>query len=715
MQKPSLEKIVKRAATITAVGATTLGMATCAGTGLGTALLLTELQTGFAEKTVAMCSGLTAEDIEPKIDFLYSGILPQGYNLIVHDKDGNVIAESYNLTDRVTLNDIPEHVKWAFVAAEDRRFYDHHGWNPAILLGVGEAVLNGGLKGVRGYSTITVQVADLMYPDKEYSSQLRLKIDEWTAAAVMEQYKSKDEILLEYMNITNFGYSPREGIDIIGIDAAAEYYFGKEPSELDYLEAAMLAGMVQNPAKLGVLAYEALIYENNPESSYVQDLKKRTEYVLGWMDDLNYGRDVQVIPDREYEKALQQLAAGEIPFKRNNIRRIDPTVYGFATEVLDRVPSLMQEIGHAIPEGSDVHVYTGLDMELQRGFQEKIDEQCRKLNAGTFDKEGNKKESFKNNSFNGAAVVLDTKTDLVRAMVDGCSVYTKSQTQSAEATEIKPVRIANVVNRATRAFWHPGSSIKGIIDLIAVEKGYKPTDTFKDESRTFQTESGAYNVSNFGGGKGSGTFYTLLRATVKSVNTIFTNLLYDLVQQHGEQKIVGMFNEFGFDIKEYRIPYGIGAFEASLTDIAGAYAVIPHQGKGVHYIYGTHDDVNHSYIDHISIDDYTITPDGVEKQVVSAETTKTVDTMLIDVVNTKEGTGTRAKVAGLKVRGKTGTAVGNVVFMGYEPSLHTLTVVEFGLENPGVHLSTFYQGGRHAAPIATFPFEYAKEQSKKSQ
>ena len=130
-----------------------------------------------------------------------------------------------------------------------------------------------------------------MYPDKEYASKLQLKIDEWAAAAVMEQYKTKDEILLEYMNITNFGYSPREGIDIIGIDAAAEYYFGKEPKELDYLEAAILAGMVQNPAKFGVLAYDALMYGNNPESSYVLDLKKRTEYVLGWMDDLNYGRE----------------------------------------------------------------------------------------------------------------------------------------------------------------------------------------------------------------------------------------------------------------------------------------------------------------------------------------------------------------------------------------------------------------------------------------
>ena len=65
--------------------------------------------------------------------------------------------------------------------------------------------------------------------------------------------------------------------------------------------------------------------------------------------------------------------------------------------------------------------------------------------------------------------------------------------------------------------------------------------------------------------------------------------------------------------------------------------------------------------------------------------------MLIDVVNTKEGTGTKAQVAGMKVRGKTGTAVANVAFIGYEPTLHTLAVVEYGLENPGVHLPSSYQ------------------------
>jgi membrane peptidoglycan carboxypeptidase len=713
MQKQTLEKIIKRAATITVLGATSLSMATCAGAGLGSVLLLTELQTGFAEKATALCSGLTAEDIEPKIDFLYSGILPHNYNLIVHDKDGNVIAESYNLTNRTALEDIPEHVRWAFVAAEDRRFYDHHGWNPAILLGVGDAVLSGGLTGVRGYSTISVQVADIMYPDKEYASKLQLKIDEWAAAAVMEQYKTKDEILLEYMNITNFGYSPREGIDIIGIDAAAEYYFGKEPKELDYLEAAILAGMVQNPAKLGVLAYDALMYGNNPESSYVLDLKKRTEYVLGWMDDLNYGREEQVIPEREYEKALQQLVAGEIPFKHNNLRRIDPAVYGFASEVLERVPFILHEIDSAIPTGSDVHIYTGLDIELQQMLQQRIDDQCKVLQATTVDKDSNTKKFAENNSFNGAAVVLDTKTNLVRAMVDGCSVYATSEKQSAVGVETKPVRIANVVNRATRPFWHPGSSVKGIIDLIAVEMGYKPTDTFKDESRTFQTESGAYRVSNFGGGKGSGAMYTLLRATVRSVNTIFTNLLYDIVQQQGEQKVVEMFNDFGFDIKEYRIPYGIGAFEAPLTDIAGAYAVIAHNGVGVHYAYGDNDDVNVSYIDHLMIGDFTLTLQGVERKVVSAETAQTVDAMLIDVVNTKEGTGTKAQVAGMKVRGKTGTAVANVAFVGYEPTLHTLAVVEYGLENPGVHLPSSYQGGRYAAPTAKFVFEYVREQSQK--
>ncbi len=682
-----------------------LGLGTLLSGVVGSCALVTELQTGYAEGIVASFSDKTIEGIDVLIDEQYEGLLPDGQNIIVHDREGEVIAETYNLRDRVTQDDISRHVGWAFVAAEDRRFYDHHGWDWAILMEIPKVILTASLSNVRGHSSISVQVADLIdginiYDLNSGSEKLEVKMDEWAAAAVLERNMTKDEILVEYMNLTNFGYSHREGMDIIGVDAAAEFYFGKEPGELDYLESAVLASMVQNSAKMGVLAYDAFVFDKDPTDDHFVRLRERTRYVLKKMHELNYGRDEEVIPDREYQKALDRLDANDIPFKMNSRRRIDPEVYGFVSEVLGRVPGFLAEFDHLIPEGSDIHVYTGLDSALQLMLQEKVDEQCDALNASITNSDGTKKKRYRGNSFNGASLVLDTNTHEILAMVDGCSVYVEEDGQQ--------VRIANRVNRTTREFWHPGSSIKGIIDILALQFGFTTETKIADKKRVYVVEESGvkYSVGNFGNSY-SGALYTLKEATVKSTNSIFVEVLSQIYKALGKERFLTEFNKFGFTLDDYQYPYGIGAFEASLSQVAGAYSVIPNNGQATHYIYGDHDDINQSYINHLVIDDeYTITPEGTTVEIVDPSITKEVDEMLQAVVS--RGTGQRAKVPGMTPRGKTGTATANVVFVGYEPTYNILGIAEFGLENPGISLPKQYQGGRHAAPIVKSVFEYTK-------
>jgi len=689
-KKDSLVDRVKRTSKIVG-GTLVLGgfMAACG--------FLTELQTGFVEKITASTSDITQKDIDIMIDEEYQGMISNTHNIIVHDKDGTVISETFNLTDKVMSEDVPDHVKWAFVAAEDRRFYDHHGWDYAILTEIPKVIYKGSLSGVRGHSTIPVQIADIIYHDSDYDSALKLKVDEWVTAAVLEQSFTKDEILVEYMNLANFGYSHREGIDIIGIDAAAEFYFGKEPNELDYLESALLASMIQNPAKLGVLTYDAIVFDKDPEDGNVVRLTERTRYVLRKMRELNFGRDVVVIPDKEYEDALNRLSSEPPPFKENKRRRVNPEVYGFVDEVLLRLPGAVHDIEHAIPPGSDIHIYTQLDMELQNELQRLLDEQCDALNETLLDKEGNKKERFVGNSFNGASVILNTETDAVIAMVDGCSVY---DTSSGE-----PRRAANRVNRATSEFWHAGSVIKGIIDLIALENGYEEDSTIVDKRRVYNLPNGkTYSVNNFDSSNSGGPI-TIKEATVRSINSIFVELLYRLSRSMGEKRLVRTMNDFGFNVNNYQHTHGIGAFETSLTQLAGAYSVIPDRGTSTEYVFGNYRDLNVAYISRISIgDEYYITFEGVDKELTSRETASDVDGILREVV--QRGTGTRANVDGMEVRGKTGTATGNVLFIGYEPSHNILAVTSFGLEKPGTHLSKYYQGGRHVAPVTGELFGY---------
>ena len=128
---------------------------------------------------------------------------------------------------------------------------------------------------------------------------------------------------------------------------------------------------------------------------------------------------------------------------------------------------------------------------------------------------------------------------------------------------------------------------------------------------------------------------------------------------------------------------------------------------------GQYDDINMKYISKIGIktgDDPEVifTVNGVEEQVVSPEIAGWMYDILQCVV--QEGTGQRAKNSGLGIVGKTGTARGNVGFVGYTRQENLLTIVEYGLEYPGTSLPNSYQGGRDAVPTAITIFQDTKNE-----
>ncbi|MBI5002479.1 transglycosylase domain-containing protein [Candidatus Woesearchaeota archaeon] len=670
---------------------------------------------------------ITPSEIEKRIDARFDGI-KENRDIIIHAADGTIIGEEYNLT-KIIL-DAPSHVKWAFVAAEDRRFYDHYGWDPGSTAIAVAQNLIGKMRGTpvsRGASTITIQVADRVYPNQIYGGKNEMdsgaipgfmkiswKADEWLSAAVLEEYKSKDQILVDYMNLMDFGYSGREGTSIKGIYSAAKYYFGKEPTELDYLESAFLAGIVQNPPR-GQQAYNAFL-KGDTDASSVQWATDRTEYVLSKLYELNFGRDDVVIPDREYTKALERLAHHDFDFKRNESKRIDPTVFGFTREVFTRAEGFMREATPLLPQDATVHFYTGIDLAVQTYAQEQMDKQCAALNKTLIGKDGKTKKGYENNPFNGTAVVLDTKTHDVLAMIDGCTTYKKDANGDSLLVDGKPIPELNWINRATEVFWDPGSSIKPIWDMIAFKHGISATDfTLKDEQRVYIVDGKRYTPGNFGG-KHSGEKLNVTEATVDSVNSFFIELGFQLFNMLGERQLVKEFQSFGYDITDYQISYGIGAFQASATDIAGSYTVLETKGVATHYKYGLSDDINTQYIKKIGID-YTVdgqdktlslVPKGIDDVVTSKDVVDKTDTILDQVV--ERGTGQRAKRVDIDIHGKTGTAHSNVIFVGYAPQDDLLAVVMFGLEKPGKELPPTYQGGIHAAPVAANILEYTKKE-----
>lgn len=168
-------------------------------------------------------------------------ILGAPQSLLVYDKDGAEVSCLSAKETRISipLREIPTHVRYAFISAEDNRFYEHIGVDFIRILGAAwEDIKAGGY--VQGASTISQQLVKLSHLTNE--KVMSRKLEEAVLAYQMEQQYSKDEILEMYLNYVYFGGG------FYGIEAAARGYFGVHASELSVAQAAQLAGILKSPS-----------------------------------------------------------------------------------------------------------------------------------------------------------------------------------------------------------------------------------------------------------------------------------------------------------------------------------------------------------------------------------------------------------------------------------------------------------------------------------
>ena len=190
---------------------------------------------------VAVMVGLTANKIgKIDIDSLYSHIEQSSY---IYDVNDELVDTLHYSQDRkiVSINDMPDDLKHAFIAIEDKTFYKHHGFNFRRMIG---AIIDSLLHrtGVSGTSTITQQLARNVYlADIKSQRSIRRKLSEMYIAFRLEQALTKDQILEAYLNTIYLGYGN------YGVNAAARTYFSKNVDELDLAECAALAALPQAP------------------------------------------------------------------------------------------------------------------------------------------------------------------------------------------------------------------------------------------------------------------------------------------------------------------------------------------------------------------------------------------------------------------------------------------------------------------------------------
>ncbi|WP_375250141.1 transglycosylase domain-containing protein [Sphingomonas sp.] len=220
---------------------------------------------------------------------------------------------------------LPAHVRNAFVAIEDRRFYSHWGIDPRGIARAAWANLGSG--GVRqGGSTITQQLAKNAFLDSDRTAARKMR--EVMIAFWLEAWLSKDEILSRYLSNVYFGDN------VYGITAASKHYFGRTPQTLNIGQAAMLAGLVKAPSRLA-------------PTSNLKGARARQAVVVGAMVDAGF------LTQREADAVQPQRVLSDRP-------ETLPTGTYFADWVL---PSAREVAGDA---GRDATVRTTLDPKLQR-------------------------------------------------------------------------------------------------------------------------------------------------------------------------------------------------------------------------------------------------------------------------------------------------------------------------------------------------------------
>lgn len=240
-------------------------------------------------------------------------------NSTIVDEDGNEVDSiaTKEYREIVDYDKIPAHLKQAFVAVEDERFYKHPGLDPQSI--IGSAIENfkaGGI--VRGGSTITQQLARNTYLDNDQTYER--KIREIYLALEIEKNLSKDEILGAYLNRVFMGQNS------YGVQAAAKTYFDKDVSELNLAQCAALAGIVQSPSENSL--YKAIKISEVTDQKVLGEFTIEGERYAAVFNPAPFEREMYVldkmlergyISKKEYEDAKNfDVASSIVPAERTN-------------------------------------------------------------------------------------------------------------------------------------------------------------------------------------------------------------------------------------------------------------------------------------------------------------------------------------------------------------------------------------------------------------
>jgi penicillin-binding protein 1A len=526
----------------------------------------------------------------------------------VYDIDGNLITEFHAEENReiVSFSMMSDEIKNAIVAVEDKRFYDHQGVDYIRIIGAAIADIRAG-ELAQGGSTITQQLIKNIYfsPEKSW----RRKINEALIAIQLERHYTKDKILEMYLNTVLFGSGT------YGIEKASQLYLGKNASDLNIPEAALLAGLVQSPE----------VY--SPFNS-IENAKQRRDLVLKLMYEQGY------INSGEYIESLAEpiIINSEGPGSSKALlgSRHAPYFIDFVKQQLYE-----QKFSDYDVFKGGLRIYTTLDMEIQKKAEKAV--------KTVFPDEI--KPSY-------SLICSDPNNGYIYALIGGKD-YSESK-----------------FNIATQGKRQPGSVFKTAVLMESTRQGFSAKNEFNPNGPiTIDMPEGPdWIVDNYGGQKFDDDI-SVADATIHSVNVVYAQLIMKI----GAENVESLCKQMEINDTGSNPAIALGGLDIGVTplDISKIFSTLASGGvyhRPVTILKITDPEGNILY-------QYNNSEEDLSDRILEEPEASYITRILKKVI--EYGTGSGADI-GRPAAGKTGTTTDNkdAWFAGYTPEL--VTVVWMG-------------------------------------
>ncbi len=436
----------------------------------------------------------------------------------IYDCKGRLITTVHAEQNRlpVKLADTPKDLQNAFIAAEDIRFYKHHGIDP---IGIARAVVSN----IRhrdatgqGGSTITQQLARNAFLTQEQT--LKRKLLEAVLAVEIENKYTKAEILEMYMNQIYFGQGA------YGVQTASHVYFGKDVKDLNLAQCAMLAGLPNSPN------YYSPFHN-------LQAAKYRQGVVLDQMAKYGY-----ISQEQANEAKAQDLGLVKPGSNQDDNKLASYFVNYVVQQVSDKYDS-----SAIYKEG--LKIYTTLDLDMQKDAENAVNKD---LPKGTKNAKGITQPQ-------GALLAIETKTGDVKAMVGG--------------------RGEDQFNRATQMYRQPGSAFKPFTYVTALEKGMSPNMMLDNSAVSFAGGWSPKNYGHTTGGPVTMTEALVKSMNIPTINLANKVGMSNVIKTAEKCGISSLVDSGKYSDNNLSASIGGLSKGVSLWDMAQAYSVFANNGQ----------------------------------------------------------------------------------------------------------------------------------------